>query len=96
LVFNYLAFHCSLAACAGIRTAARRLNALYQKELNDFAEVIHFEVFNMTVAERKRSELAKPDPSEKDELENPDEPVLSEEDELDVPAYKRKGIKLKF
>jgi hypothetical protein len=50
----------------------------------------------MTVAERKRSELAKPDPSEKDELENPDEPVLSEEDELDVPAYKRKGIKLKF
>jgi len=37
----------------------------------------------------------KPDPSE-DEPENPVKPGLSEEDELDVPAYKRKGVKLKF
>jgi len=37
----------------GYLTAARRLNALYQKELNDYAERIHYEVFNMTIEERK-------------------------------------------
>jgi hypothetical protein len=79
----------------GYLTAARRLNAIYQKELNDYTERIHFEVFNMTIEERKKSLQIKPDPAE-DELENPDEPGLSEEDKLDVPAYKRKGVKLKF
>jgi len=79
----------------GYLTAARRLNAVFQKELNDYTERIHFEVFNMTIEERKKSLPIKPDPSE-DEPENPDKLGLSEEDELDVPAYKRKGINLKF
>ena len=79
----------------GYLTAARRLNAIYQKELNDYTERIHFEVFNMTIEERKKSLQIKPDPSE-DEPDNPANPSLAEEDELDVPTYKRKGIKLKF
>ena len=78
----------------GYLTAARRLNAIYQKELNDYAERIHYEVFNMTIEERKKSLQNKPDLSE-DEPENPVKSGLSEEDELDVPTYKRKGIKLK-
>jgi hypothetical protein len=49
----------------------------------------------MTVAERKKSEQSKLDLSE-DEPDNPAKPGLSEEDEHDVPAYKRKGVKLKF
>jgi hypothetical protein len=78
----------------GYLTAARKLNVVYQKELNDYTERIHFEVFNMTIEERKKSVQIKPDPSE-DEPENLVKPVLSGEDELDVPAYKRKGVKLK-
>jgi hypothetical protein len=78
----------------GYLTAARKLNAVYQKELNDYTERIHYEVFNMTIEERKKSLQIKPDLSE-DELENPVKPGQPE-DELDVPAYKRKGIKLKF
>lgn len=70
----------------GYLTAARTLHAVYQKELNDFAEKIHFEVFNMSINERKKTAQAKPD------LNQPD---LSEED-LDIPTYKRKGIRLKF
>ena len=77
----------------GYLTAARRLNAVYQKELNDYTERIHYEVFNMTIEQRKKSLQIKPDPSD-DEPENPDKPGLPE-DELDIPAYKRKGIKLK-
>jgi len=77
----------------GYLTAARKLNAVYQKELNDYTERIHYEVFNMTIEQRKKSLQIKPDPSE-DELENPDKPGLSE-DNLDIPAYKRKGVKLK-
>jgi hypothetical protein len=77
----------------GYLTAARRLNAVYQKELNDYTERIHFEVFNMTIEERKKSLSVKPDLSE-EELENPDKAGLLEDD-LDIPAYKRKGIKLK-
>ena len=79
----------------GYLTAARKLNAVYQKELNDYTERIHFEVFNMTIEQRKKSVQIKPDTSE-DEPENSVKSGLSEEDELDVPAYKRKGIKLKF
>jgi len=79
----------------GYLTAARRLNAVYQKELNDYAERIHFEVFNMTIEERKKSLQIKPEISE-DNLENPVEPGLSEEDDLDIPTFKRKGVKLKF
>jgi len=78
----------------GYLTAARRLNAVYQKELNDYTERIHYEVFNMTIEERLKSLQIKPDLSE-DEPENPVKAGLSE-DELDVPAYKRKGVKLKF
>jgi hypothetical protein len=77
----------------GYLTAARRLNAVYQKELNDYTERIHFEIFNMTIEERKNSLPIKPDLPE-DEPENPVKPELSE-DNFDVPAYKRKGIKLK-
>ena len=79
----------------GYLTAARKLNAVYQKELNDFAERIHFEVFHMTIEERKKSLQIKSDLSE-DEIEAPVTPETSEDDELDIPAYKRKGIKLKF
>jgi len=79
----------------GYLTAARRLNAVYQKELNDYAERIHFEVFNMTIEERKKSLQIKPEISE-DNLENPVEPGLSEEYDLDIPTFKRKGVKLKF
>jgi hypothetical protein len=70
----------------GYLTAARLLHAVYQKELNEFAEKIHFEIFNMSIDERKKSSRDKPD------LNQPD---LSEE-ELDIPTYKRKGIRLKF
>ena len=77
----------------GYLTAARRLNAVYQKELNDYTERIHFEIFNMTIEERKKSLQIKPDLSD-DELENPVEPSIPE-DEIDIPAYKRKGVKLK-
>ena len=52
------------------------------------------EYFNMTIEERLKSLQIKPDLSE-DEPENPVKAGLSE-DELDVPAYKRKGVKLKF
>ncbi|MFH1083170.1 MAG: hypothetical protein V1751_07240 [Pseudomonadota bacterium] len=65
----------------GYLTAARKLGAVYQKELNDYAEKIHFEVFHMTIEERRKSVNVKPKISE---------------DELDIPAYQRKGIKLKF
>ena len=77
----------------GYLTAARRLNAVYQKELNDYAERIHFEVFGMTIEERKKSLQIKSGLSE-EASENPVKPGLSE-DALDIPAYKRKGIKLK-
>jgi hypothetical protein len=85
----------------GYLTAARKLNAVFQKELDDYAERIHYEIFNMTVEQRKKSLPIKPDlpedePKPEPEPENPVKPELSEEDELDVPAYKRKGVKLKF
>jgi hypothetical protein len=63
----------------GYLTAARTLHAVYQKELNEFAEKVHFEIFNMTIAERKKTMQVE----------------LSEE-ELDIPTYMRKGIRLKF
>ena len=65
----------------GYLTAARTLNAVYQKDLKDYVERIHFEVFGMTVDQRQKSLPSKPDLSE---------------DELEIPAFKRKGIKLKF
>lgn len=88
----------------GYLTAARRLNAVYQKELNDYSERIHFEVFNMTIEERKKSLQIKPDLPEipvkpdqsEDEPELPVTPETSKDDEFGTPAYKRKGIKLKF
>jgi len=78
----------------GYLTGARKLNAVYQKELNDYTERIHYEIFNMTIEERKKSSQNKPDLTE-DESKNPVEPGLPE-DEIDIPAYKRKGVKLKF
>ncbi len=77
----------------GYRLAGRKLNTVYHKELNDYAEMIRFEIINMTIAERKKSVPVKPDPSGANS-ENPDKPDLSD-DELDIPAYKRKGVKLK-
>ena len=65
----------------GYLTAARTLNAIYQKDLKDYVERIHVEVFGMTIEERQK-------------LDPPQSEIS--EDELDIPAYKRKGIKLKF
>ena len=65
----------------GYLTAARTLNAVYQKELTDCIERIHFEIFHMTIEERKKSMQLPPDPTE---------------EELGVPAYKRKGVRLRF
>jgi hypothetical protein len=80
----------------GYMTAARKLNAFYQKDLNDYIERIHYEIFNMTIEERKKSLQIKPDLSEEEpETENLVETGLSEEDAFDIPAYKRKGLKLK-
>ena len=64
----------------GYLTAARTSNTVYQKELNDYIGRVHFEVFGMTIDQRKKS-LNRPDMNE---------------DELDIPTYKRKGVKLKF
>jgi hypothetical protein len=65
----------------GYLTAARTLNAVYQKDLKDYIERIHLEIFHMTIDERgKVGNL---------------QSTISE-DELDIPTYKRKGIKLKF
>ena len=63
----------------GYLTAARTLHAVYQRGLNDYAEKIHFEIFNMTIEERKKAM-----------------PVALSEEELDIPTYVRKGIRLKF
>jgi hypothetical protein len=65
----------------GYLTAARTLNAIYQKELTDFIERVHFEMFGMTIEERHKASAAKPEISE---------------DELDIPTYRRRGIKLNF
>lgn len=65
----------------GYLTAARTLNAVYQKDLADYIERIHFELFHLTIEEREKTLPIKPDPSE---------------DELEIPAFKRKGMKLKF
>ena len=64
-----------------MKTAARTLNAVYQKDLKDYVERIHVEVFGMTIDERQK-------------LDTPQAEIS--EYELDIPAYKRKGIKLKF
>jgi len=56
------------------------INAVYQKDLKDYVERIHFEVFGMTVDQRKKS------------LNTDD----MNENELEIPAYKRKGVKLNF
>lgn len=66
---------------SGYLTAARILNAVYQKELTDYMERVHFDIFHMTIAERKKSFEEKPDLSE---------------DEIEIPTFKRKGIRLKF
>jgi regulator of sigma D len=65
----------------GYLTAARTLNAIYQKDLKDYIERIHFEIFHMTIDERRKVGNLQSEISEAD---------------LDIPAYKRKGIKLKF
>ena len=65
----------------GYLTAARTLNAVYQKDLKDYIERIHFEIFHMTIDERRKVGNLQSEISEAD---------------LDIPAYKRKGVKLKF
>jgi hypothetical protein len=64
----------------GYLTAARTLNAVYQKDLKDYVERIHFDVFGMTVDQRKKSL-------------NTDN---MNENELEIPTYKRKGVKVNF
>jgi regulator of sigma D len=65
----------------GYLTAARTLNTIYQKDLKDYIERIHFEIFHMTIDERRKMGNLQSEISEAD---------------LDIPAYKRKGVKLKF
>lgn len=65
----------------GYLKAARTLNAVYQKELTDYVERIHHDIFQMTIEERRKSLPVQSDLSE---------------DELEIPTFKRKGIKLKF
>jgi hypothetical protein len=65
----------------GYLTAAGTLNAIYRKDLKDYVERIHFEIFNMTIEERQKRGNVQSEISE---------------DDLDIPAYKRKGVKLKF
>jgi hypothetical protein len=43
----------------GYLTATRTLNTVYQKDLNDYIERVHFEVFGMSIAERKKRESMK-------------------------------------
>ena len=81
----------------GYVTAARKLNAFYQKELNDYIEMIHFEVFNMTIEQRKKLLESKLEPVKDEPGEKIDVPVKAEssgEDDVDIPAYRRKGVKL--
>ena len=51
----------------------------------------------MTIEERKKSLPNKPDLPEPEPETEPENPVKLElsEDNLDIPAYKRKGVKLK-
>jgi hypothetical protein len=91
----------------GYLTAARTLDVVFKKEMMDYIEKIHFEIFRMTVEERRKSLQVKPDQSEEEpeisvepdlpgeEIEISAKSALSD-DELEVPAYKRKGIKLQF
>jgi hypothetical protein len=64
----------------GYLTAARTLDAIYQKDLKDYVDRIHFEIFHMTIDERRKMGNLQSEISE---------------DDLEIPAYKRKGIKLK-
>jgi hypothetical protein len=91
----------------GYMTAARTLNAVFKKEMKDYIDKIHFEVFHMTVAERTKALQVKPDQSQEEfsipmkpdpHVEDLETPVKFEisDDEFEVPTYKRKGIKLKF
>lgn len=65
----------------GYMTAARTLNAVFKKELTDYVDRIHFEFFHMTIEERRKTEQLPPDPTD---------------DEIEIPAYQRKGDRLKF
>jgi hypothetical protein len=65
----------------GYLTAARTLNVGYRKDLKDYIERIHFDIFHMTIDEREKVGNLQSEISE---------------GELDIPTYKRKGIKLKF
>lgn len=65
----------------GYITAAMALDAFDQKELQDFMEKIHFEVFGMTIKERQQTRT----------FENG-----TADDFLAVPAYIRKGVALAF
>ena len=65
----------------GYITAAVALDALSQAELQEFIEKLHFEVFGMTIQERRKTMT----------FENG-----AEEDSLEVPAYIKKGVELEF
>ena len=65
----------------GYITAAIALDAFNQKDLKDFIEKLHFEVFGMTIQERQMTRT----------FENG-----TVNDFLEVPAYIRKGVELEF
>jgi hypothetical protein len=65
----------------GYLTAAKTLKAVYEKDLKDYVDRIHLEIFHMTIEERQKMGNVQSEISD---------------DELDIPAYKRKGVKLKF
>lgn len=64
----------------GYLKAARALDAIEYKELEEVIAKTHFEIFGKTLAERRKSELVESDLNE---------------NSLKVPAYIRKGELLK-
>ncbi len=65
----------------GYLAAARALDVIDYDELKDYVEKVHYGIFNMTIDERRKKLKIKQD--------IPD-------DYIDIPAYKRQGIKLEF
>lgn len=65
----------------GYITAAVALDVFDRKEMTDFIEKLHFDVFGMTVSERQRTKT----------FENG-----TDDDYLKVAAYIKKGVEIKF
>lgn len=65
----------------GYLTAVRALDAIDYDELKTFIEKVHFEVFGMSIEERRTKIKVKPGTAE---------------DDLEIPAYVRQGTNLEF